>query len=331
MRFVVVGAGAVGGVVGGLLHRSGAEVVLVARGAHLERIQRQGLRLLTFQGDSDEQVTAAGSVADIEWRDDDVALLAAKSDATHGLLIELAAVAPPTIALVCLQNGVANEPTALRWFENVYGITVMAPTTHLDPGVVEANCGPVAAILDIGRYPRGVDDGARAIAQAFERASIISVPRPDIMRWKHRKLIGNLGNAVNAACSAGEAADELLRLVRAEGEGALAAAGIDVATPEQDRERRGDILQRYPREGRRRGGSSSWQSLARGTGAIETDFLNGEIVRLGREIGFPAPANELVRRTVVRMAAERAEPQSIDAATLLTGLRGHDSAGVASA
>jgi 2-dehydropantoate 2-reductase len=320
MRFVVVGAGAVGGVVGGLLHRSGAEVVLIARGAHLERIRQHGLRLLTFDGDTDEHMDAVGSVAEVDWRDDDIALLAAKSDATNGLLPELAAVTPPSVGIVCLQNGIANEPTSLRWFENVYGITVMAPTTHLEPGVVEANCGPVAAILDIGRYPSGVDDTAREVASALERAGIVSEPRVDIMRWKNRKLVSNLGNAVNAACAPGEAADELLRRVRAEGEETLAAAGYDVATAAEDRERRGDILQRYPRENRTRGGSSSWQSLARGTGAIEADYLNGEIVRIGREIGHATPANELIRRVVVAMAKDRAQPQSRDAATVLLQL-----------
>lgn len=320
MRFVVIGAGAVGGVVGGLLHRSGADVVLIARGAHLERIQRQGLRLLTYQGDTDEQVTAVGSVAEVDWRDDDVALLGVKSDATNALLPELAAVAPPSVSVVCLQNGIANEPAAMRWFENVYGITVMAPTTHLEPGVVEANCGPIAAILDIGRYPSGVDETAREVATALERASMVSEPRDDITRWKNRKLVSNLGNAVNAACAPGEAADELLRLVRAEGEGVLAAAGYDVATTAEDRQRRGDILQRYPRENRTRGGSSSWQSLARGTGAIEADYLNGEIVRIGRGIGCPAPANEFIRRLAVAMAKERAEPQSNDAAAVLSQL-----------
>jgi 2-dehydropantoate 2-reductase len=183
MRFVVVGAGAVGGVVGGLLHRSGAEVVLIARGAHLERIQQHGLRLLTFDGDTDEQVSAVASVAQVDWRADDVALLATKSDASNALLPEIAAVAPPSVSVVCLQNGIANEPAALRWFEKVYGITVMAPTTHLEPGVVEANCGPVAAILDIGRYPDGVDDTAREVAAALERTGIVSEPRVDIMRW----------------------------------------------------------------------------------------------------------------------------------------------------
>jgi 2-dehydropantoate 2-reductase len=57
-------------------------------------------------------------------------------------------------------------------------------------------------------------------------------------------------------------------------------------------------------------GSSSWQSLARGTGAIEADWLNGEIVLLGRLHGVPTPVNEVLRRVANRMARNRLPPGS---------------------
>lgn len=322
MRFVVVGAGAVGGVVGGLLHRSGADVHLVARGPHLERIRAEGLRLLTSQGDTTEHVPASATVAEVDWRVDDVVLLAVKSDATAALLPELARAAPDSTPIVCVQNGVANEPAALRWFENVYGICVMAPTTHLSPGVVEAKCGPVAAILDVGRYPTGVDDVAVRVAEALSAAWMVSQPREQIMRMKYRKLLSNLGNAVDAAFVPGEEADAVARLVREEGTEVLTAAGIPFASVEEDRQRRGDLLQRYARAGSAAGGSSSWQSLSRGTGAIESDYLNGEIVRVAREIGSSAPANEAVRRIAVQLATDGAAPRSVDPAALLSQLRG---------
>ena len=50
MRWVVYGAGAVGGVLGGLLHEAGEDVVLVARGAHLDAVRRDGLILATPEG-----------------------------------------------------------------------------------------------------------------------------------------------------------------------------------------------------------------------------------------------------------------------------------------
>ncbi|WP_029136719.1 ketopantoate reductase family protein [Nakamurella lactea] len=330
MRFVVVGAGAVGGVVGGLLDVAGFNVTLVARGEHLTKIQQAGLRLRTIDGEQLLPIRAVGSVAEVDWcatgdpadpAGETVVLLAVKSDATAGLLAELAAVAPPTIALACLQNGVANEPLALRWFERVYGICVMAPTSHTEPGLVAADCGPVAAVLDIGRYPatEDVDPAAATIAAALERAGMLSQPRADVMPAKYRKLLSNLGNAVDAACARGEAATELMRLARAEGEAVLTAAGIAVTSADDDTDRRGDLLRAYGPPGSR-GGGSTWQSLARGTGAVETDYLNGEIVAVARRSRQTAPVNELLQRTVAALATERGRPRSLDAAALLTKL-----------
>jgi 2-dehydropantoate 2-reductase len=68
--------------------------------------------------------------------------------------------------------------------------------------------------------------------------------------------------------------------------------------------------------GRPRGGGSSWQSLMRGTGTVEADQLNGEIVLLGRLHGVPAPANDLVRRLVNRAARDRTPPGSLTPAEL---------------
>jgi 2-dehydropantoate 2-reductase len=65
-----------------------------------------------------------------------------------------------------------------------------------------------------------------------------------------------------------------------------------------------------------RGGGSSWQSLARSSGSIETDHLNGEIVLLGRELGIPTPANEVLRRESDRFARERRAPGSMSPAAL---------------
>ena len=66
-----------------------------------------------------------------------------------------------------------------------------------------------------------------------------------------------------------------------------------------------------PVTGAPRGGGSSWQSLTRGTGSIEADFLNGEVVLLGREHGVPVPVNEALQRLANRAAADRLPPGSL--------------------
>ena len=56
--------------------------------------------------------------------------------------------------------------------------------------------------------------------------------------------------------------------------------------------------------GSTRAGGSSWQSLARGAGSIETDYLNGEITLLGRLYGVPTPFNAAMQRVAGRMLRE---------------------------
>lgn len=318
MRFVVFGAGAVGGVVGGRLYQYGHEVVFIARGDHGRAMAVGGLTLASASGVLSLPVPVVAAPEDLGWRDDDVVLLCVKSQDTEQALRRLSASAPLPVAVVCAQNGVANEPAALRRFEHVYGVCVMCPASHLEPGVVVASSSPMTALLDIGRYPGGTDAIAEQVAAAFSASTMQSVARPDIMRWKYAKLLRNLGNAVDAICGPGHRGTRLAQLATEEGEAALSAAGITYASAEEDSERRGNLLtpgddvSGYPR-----GGSSSWQSLARSQGTIEADYLNGEVVLIGRQHGVPTPVNEVLRRVANRMAFEHLPPGSMNAEEVL--------------
>jgi len=318
MRFVVYGAGAIGGVVGGRLAEAGHEVVLIARGDHHDAIRDEGLRLVTPDAEPlTLSIPVVSHPAGIDFRDDDVVLLAMKSQHTGKALSALAASAPETISVVCVQNGVANEPAALRLFENVYGVCVVCPALHLEPGVVEAHAAPVTGILDIGRYPNGVGAYAEKIAAAFESSTFESVARADIMRWKYGKLLNNLGNAVDALCGPDPEARVVHARARREGAEVLAAAGIDGVSPEEDAARRGAGFQWGGDAARSRPGSSSWQSLARGTASIEADYLNGEIVLLGRVHGVATPVNRLLQRLAATAAREGRRPGSLPIAELI--------------
>jgi 2-dehydropantoate 2-reductase len=192
----------------------------------------------------------------------------------------------------------------------------MLPAEHLEPGVVVASSAPVSGLLDIGRYPAGVDDVAHEVAAALSASTFESIPRPDVMRWKYRKLVMNLANAVEALYQPGDDANELGRRVRREGSDVLRAAGIDVASTEEDRERRGDRL--TPRLAR--GGGSTWQSLQRGTGSLETDYLNGEIALLARGLGIDAPVNVALQAAARDAARRGLAPASQRASDLLRGV-----------
>lgn len=315
MRVIVLGAGGIGGVVGGRLHQHGHDVVLIARGAHLEAMRTTGLRL----EDPDETVTlpvvVVDSPAEVAYRHDDVVLLATKTQDAARALADLHAVAPAAITVACATNGVEAERTALRLFPNVLGVNVMMPTAFLEPGVVQVISAPIGGSLDVGRYPSGESRTATELAAMLASSRFLSVARPDVMRAKYRKLILNTGNAVEAACGrSSDGAKELVMLAAREAEQVLEAAGIDAATEAEEAAQRASMRYR-PINGKHRGGGSTWQSIVTGR-SIETDYLNGEIVLLARSCGYPAPVNEALQRAMNELVRTGGKPGSIDAVSL---------------
>jgi 2-dehydropantoate 2-reductase len=303
MRFVVFGAGAIGGLVGARLFQQGEDVTLVARGAHAEALA-SGLVLEAHDETVTLPIPVVTEPAVVRWTEDTVVLLGVKGQQTEQALGQLLPVASPETPIVCMQNGVENERRVARRFAHTYAMCVMCPATHLRPGVIQAHSAPVSGLLDLGRYPDGVDDTAQAIADAIDATTFQSVARPDIMRWKYRKLIMNLTNAVEALSGPAGRGSPLAQAAQREGEGVLAAAGVAVATVEEDAERRDHHMQLRNTGPGQWSGGSSWQSLARGTGSIEAEFLNGEIILLGALHGVPTPVNGLLQRLALQAAAE---------------------------
>ncbi|SED56378.1 ketopantoate reductase family protein [Ruania alba] len=319
MRYIVIGAGGVGGTIGGRLHATGHDVVLVARGAHGRALAADGLTLLTPDGPGTHQIPVVSHPDELAGglRPGDALVLAVKGQDTAAALdvwadvpVASGGTAAERLPLFLAQNGVANEPFAARVFDDVHGVCVWLPATHLEPGVVVAEGTPVHGVLHLGRWPGGVDDVDRQVATDLEAAGFAAPLREDVMRWKYAKLLGNLGNAVEALTGTGsDEARSMLTDVRAEGEAALAAAGIMAATPQEEAELRPTMrVGEVP--GHTRLGGSSWQSLRRGTGSIEADYLNGEIAMLGRRHGVPTPLNDTLTRWARRAARTGQEPGS---------------------
>jgi 2-dehydropantoate 2-reductase len=324
VRYVVYGAGSVGGVIGARLAEQGADVVLIARGEHGVAIRHSGLTLESPRGSVTLKVPAVEHPAEIAFRPSaDVVLLTTKTQDSAAALDALRATAGPDIPVLCLQNGVASARIALRRFHVVCGAITMLPSVHLKPGVVQAFSAPIPGIIDVGRYPSGIDPSS-LVSTELQRAGFSSEVRSDILRWQYGKLINNLKNALQALCGPDAGYGDLLPELRAEAEACYRAAGIAYASETELRSRAQGVLQLGAIGGLARPGDSSWQSLARGTGSIETDFLNGEIALLGRLHGVPTPVNALLQNLATRFARERRPPGSLSVDDLRTRLRDVD-------
>jgi 2-dehydropantoate 2-reductase len=256
---------------------------------------------------------------DIDWRPDDAVLLCMKGQHTVAALEALRAAGLRDQPVFCAQNGVANEREALRYFDNVHAINVMLPCEYLEADEAVGFCRPNFGVFDIGRYPAGADDADAALAEALTGAEIVGCVAEDAMVSKYGKLILNLGNVVEAALGFGAEAGDITDALREEARATLRAAGIAWREVGEAEPRRA-LMRVCAVEGAARIGSSTSQSLARGTGSIETDFLNGEIALIGRLHGAPAPLNAAAARLAARLAREGRAPGALSRAVMLAEL-----------
>ncbi|MEU4367950.1 ketopantoate reductase family protein [Micromonospora chersina] len=129
MRYVIIGAGAVGGTIGVRLGEAGRDVTLVARGAHLDALRERGLTLRTPDGTVTRRLPAVAGPDDRPLPAHTVLVLTVKSQDTAAALatwvdtpVEGGGTAGERLPVVLAQNGVANEPAALRLFARVHPV-----------------------------------------------------------------------------------------------------------------------------------------------------------------------------------------------------------------
>jgi 2-dehydropantoate 2-reductase len=316
-RYIIYGAGAIGGTIGACLHEAGLNVVLIARGAHSRAIAEHGLRFGSPDGGWRVlEMPVVCEPSKLKFEAGDVVVLSMKSQDTAAALEALAAAAPHTIHVACAQNGVENERAALRHFPNVHGMCLRMPAVHLQPGVVQVHQSGSNGICDVGSYPGGATDIDREIAADLRAAHIESDVHQDIMSVKYAKLHLNVTNVLEAAIGATAPDTALSSRARQEALEVFAAAGYGVS---QEPDLRVSSRIFAPIEGVAHAGNSAYQSLARGNPRLESDYLNGEVVLLGRLHGIPTPANEFLQGLARRLVRAHVPAGSLTIADVEAG------------
>jgi 2-dehydropantoate 2-reductase len=299
---VVIGGGAVGGVVAAQLTLHGHAVLLVARGENGRRIAAEGLRVRRPAGVDLVPLAVAEGASGVRLGRSDVLVLAVKTQDAESAIAEWAwqpiydaggevVGTAADLPILTLQNGRATEDIALRRFRHVYGTTVGIAASFLAPGeVVSPSVDPVG-VFWIGRYPASSDDLQEAVVADFNSADLRTFSVTDIQATKAAKLLGNLQfNGVDLLDGSEEDRTKARTLIRDEASAVLEAAGVPL--PPGGLLDRDDVkLTVQPVPGHEAGRSSTWQSFARGV-PNEVDFLHGEIVVLARKHGVAAPYNE---------------------------------------
>lgn len=322
-RLLVIGAGAIGSFVGATLALAGQPVTLVARPNTAAHIRAHGLRLR--QGEHvaiADQVDIVPSLADAFGRPDSygLAVLAVKSYDTAQAAAELRAAVTDPPPILTLQNGVGNEEIVA----NAVGSPVIAgaittPVAVLEPGcvVLERSSRRLGlANVNGASSPRATSTpSAATLAEVFAAAGFQVRCYDDWRSLKWTKLVMNL--LCNATCALLDwppeqvwADRELVALELAawrEAMAVMSAQGLDLVNlggyPLAQLE---PLLRSLPASllagpMRRfviggRGGKlpSLHLDLSQGKGRSEVEWLNGAVVKAGRQTGMPTPANQLL-------------------------------------
>jgi 2-dehydropantoate 2-reductase len=293
LKFCVLGAGALGCAIGGVLAEAGCAVTLVTRNAaHVAAINRDGLRLVEDGRERSVAVHAATECSALEPMD--VVIVLVKSFHTRQAIESARAIIGPGTVVLSLQNGLGHEDVLA---EVVGRDKVMPGKTYvggvlLAPGRVLV--GTAGKETLIGELDGSMSPRAFAIRDEFSRAGLSTTLSENIVGTMWDKLLVNISTGALSgitrltygelyklpeieACALA-AVDEAMAVAK--------ACGIVLATREP-RDAWLKAAEGLPADFK----TSMLQSLEKGS-ITEIDFINGAVVRWGQRCGVPTPINQ---------------------------------------
>jgi 2-dehydropantoate 2-reductase len=310
MRIVIAGAGAIGGYIGAKLAKAGADVVLFARGPHLQAMQTRGLRVTSAEGDFEVRPQVTGDLSTIGTAD--VVFLGVKA---HGLTTLAPALRPlfgPDTVVVSTQNGIP-----WWYFQNYGGELDGLRLERIDPGgVIASSIEPRRVVgslayfaTDIAepgvihhtegnRISFGEPDGskserAKKIAEALIGAGFRC---PVTARFRHEiwvKLLGNVAFNPISALTGGTLEElarhpdtsNVVREIMCETEAVAGKLGIEMPISIDQRMAGAEKVGAHK--------TSMLQDLEAGR-PLELEAVVGAVVELGDRLGVPMPATRTV-------------------------------------
>ena len=305
-RYLIIGAGAIGASLAAQFELNGIPYLLYGRGEQIRHVQAHGIRYVRPEGTRSLRLQACAERSELVLTQDDVLVFTTKTQDLEQACKEWAwlpvsgegpARTASELPLLTPQNGLAAERIALRWFGQVYGASINTPARYTELGQIVVGGHPEPGLVVVGRYPQGEDELAAGIAADLCRAGYLAESRPDILRWKAAKLINSVRN--NALDLFEGPSDQLQAYAAALAQEAIVVLDAMGIAPARAQERRQSVSHWgiAPGCGIEPGQQSTWQSVARGV-PPEVDFLNGEIVLLGRLHGVATPFNQAIQQAV---------------------------------
>jgi 2-dehydropantoate 2-reductase len=320
VRIVIAGAGAIGGYIGARLARAGADVVLFARGPHLQAMQARGLRVTSAEGDFEVRPQVAGDLATIGTAD--VVFLGVKAHGLTALAPTLRPLLGPHTVVVSTQNGIpwwyfqnyGGELDGLRLErvdpggaiaaaiepQRVVGSLAYFATDIAEPGVIHHTEGNR---ISIGEPDGSKSERVKAIAEALIAGGFRC---PVTARFRHEiwvKLLGNVAFNPISALTGGTLEElarqpdtaSVVRTIMVETEAVAGALGIEMPITIDQRMAGAEKVGAHK--------TSMLQDLEAGR-PLELEAVVGAVVELGERLGVPMPATRAVY-ACAKMLAEK--------------------------
>ena len=289
MKIAVMGAGAIGGYFGGRLAKAGFDVSFIARGAHLDVIRKNGLKVLSPLGDfTIHPATVTDDPAEVGPVD--VILFMVKNYDTLRAAEQIRPLVGPDTAIIPFQNGVEARAmlSNVLGARHVLGGVAFIPASIQEPGVIKHNAE--LAKLVFGEFEKQITPRALSFLDALEKAGVTGEIPADIsmVLWSKLMFLTSM-SAINCITR------QPVGLVQSDGETialymdamrevAAVAAANGVSLGEEAIANNMALAKSFPPNNK----TSMFQDLEAGR-RLEIDYLSGAVVRLGREKGIETP------------------------------------------
>jgi 2-dehydropantoate 2-reductase len=294
MKIAIIGAGGVGGYFGARLQQAGADVGFVARGAHLEALRRDGLKVESPLGDIHlPRVNVTDNAADLGRVD--IVWLAVKLWDTEAAVRSMKTMVGPDTGIISFQNGVQKDDVLRQAFGDTAvmgGVGYIA--ANIDrPGVIK-HTGTMQRLI-FGEYDGSRSTRAEALLDACTRGGINAELSDDIRRaiWeKYVFLVGLSGSTTTMRATIGPIRSNprtrafLFDLMR---ETVAVGRALGVALPADYADQRLAFVDSLPETM-----TSSMHHDLNGRKRLEVSWLSGGVVQLGERAGLPTPMNRAV-------------------------------------
>jgi len=292
---VVLGAGAMGSLFGGLLAEGGINVTLVDPWKeHIDRIRQDGMKMVGFGGDRTIPINATTNAADVKSADIVFVQCKANFNAAAAESVRHLFGQDTNTVAISFQNGLGNEEELAEYFGEyrvLGGLTAQGANIEA-PGVVR-NHAELPSYL--GEMAGGVSERVRQIAEVLTGGGLPTEASDNIRQDIWRKLMANIAISAVSGISGlnigqifnQHLADGVSYAALDEAIGVANAAGVDLTSEEAH-----EILAKIAGPNGTPGNKSSLRVDIENERPSEIDYINGAIVRLGEKHNIPVPVNQ---------------------------------------